>query len=65
MELLHASPAAAADGLPDELTERMDRADRLVRPWTDPAFRAQLDPELPEVLGPPARAAIRRIRRRA
>ena len=65
MEPLHVSPAAAAEGLPDEVTERMDRADRLVRPWIDPAFRAQLDPEVPEVMGPPARAVIRRIRRRA
>jgi hypothetical protein len=49
---------------PEEIVERMRRVDGLVRPWFDPAFRAQIDPDVPEVVGPPTRTPSRRIRRR-
>ena len=50
--------------VPDEVVERMRRVDHLVRQLTDPAFRAQIDPEEPEVIGPPAPTLTKRIRRR-
>lgn len=53
-----------ADAVPAGVVERMDRADALVRPWVDPAFRAQIDPDTPEVVGPPASVYDQRIRRR-
>lgn len=59
----HVSPPSHSDAVPDEIIERMDRVDSLVRPWVDPAFRARIDPEVPEVVGPPNRAENRRIRR--
>ncbi|HYW12568.1 MAG TPA: hypothetical protein VE871_11455 [Longimicrobium sp.] len=46
----------------DEVLERMRRVDHLVRQWTDPAFRAQIDPQEPEIVGPPTRTLIQRIR---
>ncbi len=52
------------DTTPDEIIERMRRADAMVRPWVDPAFRAHINPDVPEVVGPPTRTCSRRIRRR-
>lgn len=50
--------------VPDAVVERMRRVDHLVRQWTDPAFRAQIDPAEPEIVGPPTRTLIQQIRRR-
>lgn len=35
------------------LRAHMRLADVLVAPWTDPALRAQIDPDLSEIVGPP------------
>ncbi len=59
----NASSPMPAD-VPDEVIERMRRVDPLVRQWTDPAFRSQVDPEEPEIVGPPTRTLIQRIRSR-
>lgn len=52
-----------ADAAPDQVTERMRRVDPLVRQWVDPAFRGRIDPDMAEVVGPPARISGRRLRR--
>jgi len=62
MERRCASSSNPADAVPDEIIERMRRADSAVRPWVDPAFRAQINPDVPEVVGPPER--VQAIRRR-
>lgn len=63
MERRCASPSPYVDAMPDEVMERMRRADSLVRPWVDSAFRAQINPDAPEVVGPPTRLNHGRIRR--
>lgn len=50
----HCASSPPHANVPDEVIERMRRVDHLVRPWTNPAFRAQIDPQEPEVAGPPA-----------
>lgn len=59
-----ASSPTRSDTVPDEIIERMDRADSLVRPWVDTAFRARINPNVPEVVGPPARVGNRRVSHR-
>jgi hypothetical protein len=56
--------SAPHSNVPDEVVERMRRVDHLVRQFTDPAFRMQIDPEEPEVVGPPAPTLTERILRR-
>jgi hypothetical protein len=56
MKHRYASSSTQADLMPDGVIERMRRADEAVRPWVDPAFRAQINPDMPEVVGPPAPA---------
>jgi hypothetical protein len=58
------SSSTHIEATPDDVVERMRHADGLVRPWVEPAFRAQIDPDVPEVVGPPIRTPSRRIRRR-
>lgn len=64
MERRYASSSIPADAVPDEIIERMHRADSAVRQWIDPAFRAQINPDVPEVVGPPTRMHKRGIGRR-
>lgn len=64
MEPRYVSSSTPVDVMPDKVMERMRRADALVRPWLDPAFRARINPEVPEVVGPPTRLNERRIGRR-
>lgn len=59
-----ASSPTRSDTVPAEIIERMDRADSLVRPWVDAAFRARIDQDVTEAVGPPARVGNRRIRHR-
>ncbi|HST57711.1 MAG TPA: hypothetical protein VLK84_03415 [Longimicrobium sp.] len=58
----HYAPSPPHANVPDEVIERMRSVDHLVRQWTTPEFRAQIDPAEPEVVGRPT--LIQRIRRR-
>lgn len=49
------SSSTPVDALRDEAVERMRRVDSLVRPWVDADFRAQINPDIPEVVGPPTK----------
>lgn len=60
----HYASSATPSKAPDEVVERMRRVDHLVRQLTHPAFRAQINPEEPEVVGPPTPTLIQRIRGR-
>jgi hypothetical protein len=64
MDRRHAPSPPHTDAVPDEIIERMHQADSLVRPWVDAAFRARINPDVPEVVGPPTRMKSRRIRHR-
>ena len=61
MERRYASSSIPADAVPDEIIERMRRVDSIVRPWIDPAFRARINPDVPEVVGPPAQGIRREV----
>jgi hypothetical protein len=64
MKRPYASSPTPTDAVADEVMERMHRADSLVQQWVEPAFRARIDPDVPEVVGPPTRLFGGRIRRR-
>lgn len=64
MERRYSSSSIPADAVPDEIIERMHRAHSIVRQWADPAFRARIDPDVPEVVGPPTQMFKHGIRRR-
>lgn len=53
-----------ADATVDEIRARMREADHLVAIWTDPAFRARINPEVPEYVGPPRPGIGRGVRGR-
>ena len=54
MDQCRAAFSGHADAVPDGMIERMQRVDSLVRQWVDPAFRALIDPDAPEVVGQPS-----------
>jgi hypothetical protein len=65
MKRSYAFSPTQTDAVADEVMERMHRADSLVQQWVEPDFRARINPEVPEVVGPPTRLFGGRIRRRA
>jgi hypothetical protein len=64
MKPRHLSSPAGVNATPAEVVERMRRADPAVQPWIDAVSGAPIDPDVPEVVGPPARIREPRIRRR-
>lgn len=58
--MIHRSAPATidADAALDEIRARMRAVDHRVAIWTDPVFRARINPDVPEYVGP-SRPGIR------
>lgn len=64
MDQRYVSSTAPEEVVTDQVIERMRRVDSIVREWVDPSFRSRINPDVPEVIGPPSRTSNRRIRNR-